>query len=116
MRDWVKAYNNELQSKSASTEIGDDLAVMKLLSNRWGRPCPLREKIDTEVQTTFRAMRDNGPVVNISIAIATATGVVRKRDKSLLKENGGALEQMLTKNWAKSLLYRSTGGQGQSSS
>ena len=30
MRDWVKAYNKELRSKSASTEIGDDLAVMKL--------------------------------------------------------------------------------------
>ena len=51
-------------------------------------------------------MRDNGAVVNTSIAIATATGAVHKRDKSLLKENGGSLEQMLMKNWAKSLLYR----------
>ena len=45
-------------------------------------------------------------LVNTSIAIATATGVVCKRDKSLLKENVGSLEQMLTKNWAKFLLYR----------
>ena len=49
-------------------------------------------------------MRDNGAVVNTAIAIATATGVIRKRDKSLLIENGGPLE--LTKNWAKSLLFR----------
>ena len=43
-------------------------------------------------------------VVNTSIAIATGTGVVRKPDRSLLKEEGGPLE--LTKNWAKSILYR----------
>lgn len=49
-------------------------------------------------------MHDSGAVVNISIA--TPTGVVHKRDNPLLKENGGALEQMLTKNWAKSLFYR----------
>ena len=79
---------------------------MKLPSKRRGRPCLLGEKIDIEVQTILRAMRDNGAVVNTSIAIATATGVVRKRDKSLLKENGDSLEQMLTKNWAKSLLCR----------
>ena len=49
-------------------------------------------------------MCDNGAVINTAITIATATGVVCKRDMSLLKENGGSLE--LTKNWAKSMLYR----------
>ena len=43
-------------------------------------------------------------MVNRAIAIATATGVVRKRDKMSLKENGGSLH--LTKNWATSILYR----------
>ena len=33
-------------------------------------------------------MRDNGAVVNTSIAIAIGIGVVRKRDGSLLKEGG----------------------------
>ena len=64
VRDWVKAYNKELQSKSASTEIGDDLAVVKLLSKRRGRPCLWGERIDIEVQTILRAMHDNGAVVN----------------------------------------------------
>ena len=64
VRDWVKAYNKELQSKSASTEIGDDLAVMKLPSKRRGRPCLWGERIDIEVQTILRAMHDNGAVVN----------------------------------------------------
>ena len=53
VRDWVKAHNKELQSKSASTEIGNDLAVMKLPSKRRGRPCLLEEKIDTPVCMIF---------------------------------------------------------------
>ena len=49
-------------------------------------------------------MRDNGAVVNTSIAIAIAIGVVRKRDRTLLKEEGGPLE--LKKAWAKFILQR----------
>ena len=37
-------------------------------------------------------MRDSGAVVNTLIAIAVAVVVVRKRDRSLLKEEGGPLE------------------------
>ena len=104
VRDWVKAYDKELRRKRTSTEIGDDLAVTELPSKKRRKPFLLGDKIDAEVQTILRAMRDSGAVVNTSITIATGTGVVRKRDKSLLKENGGSLE--LTKNWAKSILYR----------
>ena len=43
-----------------------------------GRPCLLRENLDAEVQTILKAMRQSGAVVNTSIAIATATGVVSK--------------------------------------
>lgn len=78
MRDWVKIYNKELRSKSASTDIGNDLAVMKLLSIRRGRPCLLGEKIDTGFQTMLKAIHHSGAVVNTSIPIATATGVVHK--------------------------------------
>ena len=104
VRDWVKAYSRELGRKRTSTEIGDDLVVTELPGKKRGRPFLLGEKIDSEVQTIIRSMRDNGAVVNTSIAFATATGVVNKREKSLLKQNGGSLE--LTKNWAKSILYR----------
>jgi len=41
------------------------------------------DKVDTEVQTILRAIYDNRAVVNTSIAVATITRVVRKRDKSL---------------------------------
>jgi len=46
VRDWVKAYNKELQSKCASTETGGDLAVTKLPSKKRGRPFLLGEKVD----------------------------------------------------------------------
>ena len=98
VRDWVKAYNKELRSKCTSTEIGGELAVTKLPTKKRGRPFLLGEKVDREVQTIIRTMRDHGAVINTSITIATAKGVVRKRDKSF--------EQLLTKNWAKSILYR----------
>ena len=45
VRNWVKAYNKELQNKSDSTKIGDDLVVMKLPSKRQGRPYLLGKKI-----------------------------------------------------------------------
>ena len=104
VRDWVKAYRKELGRKRTLTEIGDDLAVTELPAKKRGRPLLLGKKIDAEIKAIITAMRDNGAVVNTAIAIATATGVIRKRDKSLLIENGGPLE--LTKNWAKSLLFR----------
>ncbi len=104
VRDWVKAYEKELQRKRAMIDVGKELVVKTLPCKKRGRPFLLGQSIDMEVQTILRAMRDNGAVVNTAIAIATATGVVRKRDKSLLMENGGSLE--LRKNWAKSILHR----------
>ena len=104
VRDWVKAYKKELQNKRRSAEPGCDLVVSHLSGKKRGRPFLLGEKVDAEVQTIIRAMRDSGAVVNTSIAIAVAMGVVRKRDRSLLKEEGGPLE--LEKNWAKSILHR----------
>ena len=92
VRDWVKAYKKELQNKQRSAEPGCDLVVSHLSGKKQGRPFLLGEKVDAEVQTIIRAMRDSGAVVNISIAIAVAMGVVRKRDRSLLKKEGGPLE------------------------
>ena len=104
VRDWVKTYKKELQRKRSATEIGDELEVTQLPCKKRGRPYLLREAMDAEVQVIIRSMRDGGAVVNTSIAIAVATGVARKRDRSLLKDNGGHLE--LTKSWGKSLLHR----------
>ena len=78
VRDWIKAYQKELQRKRTLADIGDELAVKELPMKKRGRPCLLRENLDAEVQTILKAMRQSGAVVNTSIAIATATGVVSK--------------------------------------
>lgn len=98
MRNWAKAYKLELRRKRSSTEVREDTVVKELPSKKRGRPFLLGGKINSEVQTVFRAMRDSGVVVNTSIAIVIATGVVSKCDKSLM--NGGSLELM--KDGAKS--------------
>ena len=103
MRDWIEAYQKELWRKRTLADIGDELKVKELPMRKWGRPCLLRGSLDAEVQTILKAMCQSGAVVNTSIAVATATGAVSKRNKSLLVENGGLLKLM--KNWAKSLLH-----------
>ena len=80
------------------------MVVSELPGKKRSRPFLLGVTVDAEVQAIFRAMCVSGAVVNTSIAIATAMSVIRKQDKSLLKEEGSPLE--LTKNWAKSILYR----------
>ena len=95
-------YQKELQKKLRSAEIECDLVVSELPGKKRGRPFLLGEKFNIEIQTIIRTMCDSGAVVNTSIAIAITMGVIRKRDRSLLKEGGGHLELM--KNWAKSIL------------
>jgi len=37
-------------------------------------------------------MRDSGSVINYSIMIAIATGIIKANDRTLLKENGEIIE------------------------
>ena len=50
------------------------------------------------------ALCDPGGVVNTSIAIAAATGIVRRHDSNLLAVNGGHI--VITKHWAQYLMER----------
>ena len=81
VRDWIISYQRELQNKRRSAEPGCDVVVSQLPGKKRGRPFLLGEKIDAEIQTFIKAMRDNGAAVNTSIAVAIAIGVVRKRDR-----------------------------------
>ena len=62
VRDWVKAYRKEIQKQQSSTKIGDDTSfvVAELTGKKRGRPVMLGEKIDAEVHTIIRAMRESG--------------------------------------------------------
>ena len=62
------------------------------------------EKLDENIQGLIRGTRKAGGVINTSVVVAMAMGIVSTKDPSLLHENGGHL--VITSSWAKSLLKR----------
>ena len=102
VRGWKTVYLRELASK---LEAGDeDTAVEWLPVKPKGRPLLLGPELDRQVQDYLISLREAGGVVNTLIAIAAATGIVRRHDSNLLAVNGGHI--ILTKHWAQYLLQR----------
>ena len=82
--------------------VADVQPVVELVEKKRGRPSTLPEEISREVMEYIRAIPDGGGVVNTSIVIAAALGMVKRRQPSLLECNGGYVT--LKKSWAKYLL------------
>lgn len=55
-----------------------------------GRPLMLGEKIDDE--EFIKNFRTSGGVVNTTIVVAAAQGIVGAENRALLKENGGHMD------------------------
>ena len=70
-----------------------------------GRPKKIGE-YDAEVQRYLRKLRSHGGKVNRGIAIAVATGILKKKTPLLLQVNASTPKQLLTNDWAHSLLRR----------
>ena len=105
IRDWLAAYRKELERKRRCPDEGDsgEPVVCALPQKKRGRPLLLGEKIDSEVQLILKNMREHGGIVNSAIVMSTATGVLKKRNPSVLNCNGGPID--VSKDWAKSLLF-----------
>ena len=69
-----------------------------------GRPLLLGEEIDRQVKEHLKYLREQGSAIITVFATATAEGVKRSVDASLLVSNGGGI--YLTKAWARHLLSR----------
>ena len=82
----------------------DPAKVISLPSNARGRPLLLGPILDGCVRDYVEATRLAGGIVSRSIVVAAAKGIVRSKEPSLLKENGGNVE--LGETWAVSLLRR----------
>ena len=76
----------------------------QLPQGKVGHPLLLGETLDQQVQAYLHMLRDSGGVINTSIAIAAATGIVRKKDSNLFAANGGHI--VLTNHWSQYLLQR----------
>ena len=102
VRGWKAAYLKEVrvQVKAGVKEV----SVERLPEVPKGRPLLLGKQLDQQVQEYLNALRDAGGVVNTSIAIASATGIIRRHDSNLLAVNGGHI--ILTKHWEKYLMER----------
>ena len=98
---WKSKYLMEMKCKAKNGELP---VVKSLPMKKRGRPLLIGEKLDERVKHYICAVRDCGGVISTAITIAAATAIVRSEDRNLLSENGGHIT--LTKNWAKSLLYR----------
>ena len=95
---WKNKYLKEMKRMTRS---GEEPIVKCIPLKKRGRPLLIGEKLDTEVKSYIRAVRECGGVITTAITIAAATAIVRKEDRNLLAENGGPIT--LTKTWAKSL-------------
>ncbi|CAN8006174.1 unnamed protein product, partial [Ixodes hexagonus] len=60
--------------------------------------------LDQDVQEYIRKLRKKGGIVNRTIIIATAWGIVKVKQPSMLPENGGLLA--LDRKWAESMMRR----------
>ena len=92
--------------KSVAAKGGEKGAVhvASLPKMAVGRPLLLGKDLDICVQDYINALRKVGGVVNTTIAMAAANGIIAARNPALLVQHGGHLE--ITKAWAKSLFQR----------
>ena len=98
---WKKAYLVELHLQRRA---GKDLLITELPTKKLGHPLLLGETLEKELRAYLIDLGKAGRVVNAEIAMASAKGLVRRKDSRLLAENGGYM--VFTKDWAHHLLAR----------
>ena len=69
-----------------------------------GRPLLLGKDLDSSVQAYITALRKVGGVVNTTVVIGAAEGIVSAKNPGLLAKHGGHIE--ITKSWVQSLFQR----------
>ena len=96
------AYIAELEKNKK--DLKDDLIVKKLPEKKRGRPYLIGEKLEMQVRAYLQTLRANCGVINTSIAISCAEGIIMNEDSNLLACNGSHI--ILSKHWCKHLLSR----------
>ena len=90
--------------RSTTCDENTPLVVKSLAIKSQGRPLLLGPVLDKAVQNYISSMRIVGGVVNTSIVMAAAEGIIAAKDRGALVQHGGHIE--ITKSWAVSLLGR----------
>ena len=100
-RRFKAEYVKRLKELSESTD-GSPVVVKALSTRARGRPLLLGPDLDNAVKEYVESTRKMGGVINTTLVMAGAEGIVAARDRGLLVANGGHIE--ITKAWAASLL------------
>ena len=95
-------YLQKVKEVSVKCEENEAPVVASLPTKPQGRPLMLGKTLDTTVQEYITALRAAGGVVNTSICMAAAEGIVISHDQGLLVKHGGYI--LITKSWARSIL------------
>ena len=80
--------------------VKDPARIVSLPHASLGRPLLVGTSLDAKIADYIRALRQAGGVVNRSILIAAATGIVCHENPGLLRAYGGHLDLGL--KWAES--------------
>ena len=78
--------------------------IEALPPSKRGRTLILGEHLDQAVSQRLQTIRNEGGVINSTIVMAIAGGILKDKNSGLLAEHGGSVN--ITKTWAKSLLNR----------
>ena len=101
VRTWRNVYVTELQRK---WKIQDNTCIKELPEKKRGRPLLLGNELEKQVKTYIGYLRERGAVVNATIVLGVAQGIMRNHNSNLLACNGGHI--CLGKPWAENLLSR----------
>ena len=94
-------YKKELAKR---VKLGESLKIEKLKTNKRGHPYLLGEELDRQLQEHIKSLREAKAVINSSIVVSAAEGIVKSQNSGLLESNGGHIK--CTKHWAKHFLSR----------
>ena len=95
VRTWVNVYKNELQRKAGSV-------INELPGKKRGHPLLLGPELDMLLTEYIKKLRESKAVINSSIFVSAAIGIVKSKDSNLLRCNGGHIE--VSRAWAKHFL------------
>ena len=101
VNDWKKAM---MVATKKAAKSGNPMQIDKLEEKKRGRPSLLSEDVTSDIKRYITTLRDAGGVVNTRIVLAAATGILQRKDPSILRCNGGHID--LQKSWAKYLLKK----------
>lgn len=94
-----KAY---LAEKRKADDPDEEIIVLP--PKKRGRQFLLGEQLDKQIQEYLKIIRGQGGIVNASVVISAAKGIIMATDSSLLMEYGGHIN--LSRHWAYHVLDR----------